>query len=288
MANIKLKSSSVSGKVPLTSDLAYGELALNYADKKLYFKSSINSIENFSVGSGSGASTGTLYDRQTYTATANQTVFSVAYELISSKPLVQVYVNGVLLDSSEYTAENGISITLTTGATAGALVECIGFKNLYITAITTSGSGISYNTSGTIILNSSSSATANTVALRDSSGGLVATNFIGGLLPRVSVVSDSNYINLSTSADLHIHTNTQDTGTLTINGVLGTPVNGQKLVLRMQCLNLQSLSWGSIFAGSNDLPLPTSSSSSNKYDYLGFIYNSSAVKWQLLAKNFGF
>lgn len=288
MANIKLKSSSVSGKVPLTSDLAYGELALNYADKKLYFKSSINSIENFSVGSGSGASTGTLYDRQTYTATANQTVFSVAYELISSKPLVQVYVNGVLLDSSEYVAENGISITLNTGATVGALVECIGFKNLYITAITTSGSGISYNTSGTIILNSSSSATANTVALRDSSGGLVATNFIGGLLPRVSVVSDSNYINLSTSADLHIHTNTQDTGTLTINSVLGTPVNGQKLVLRMQCLNLQSLSWGSIFAGSTDLPLPTSSSSSNKYDYLGFIYNSSAVKWQLLAKNFGF
>lgn len=288
MANIKLKSSSVSGKVPLTSDLAYGELALNYTDKKLYFKSSINSIENFSVGSGSGASTGTLYDRQTYTATANQTVFSVAYELISSKPLVQVYVNGVLLDSSEYTAENGISITLSTGTTVGALVECIGFKNLYITAITTSGSGISYNTSGTIILNSSSSATANTVALRDSLGGLVATNFIGGLLPRVSVVSDSNYINLSTSADLHIHTNTQDTGTLTINSVLGTPVNGQKLVLRMQCLNLQSLSWGSIFAGSTDLPLPTSSSSSNKYDYLGFIYNSSAVKWQLLAKNFGF
>ncbi len=37
---LKLKNSSVSGKVPLTTDLAFGELAINYADGKLYFKKS--------------------------------------------------------------------------------------------------------------------------------------------------------------------------------------------------------------------------------------------------------
>lgn len=50
MANIKLKSSSVTGRIPLITDLAYGELALNYADKKLYFKSSTNSIETIGGG----------------------------------------------------------------------------------------------------------------------------------------------------------------------------------------------------------------------------------------------
>lgn len=40
MAIVKLKNSSVVNKVPLTTDLAYGELALNYADGKLYYKKS--------------------------------------------------------------------------------------------------------------------------------------------------------------------------------------------------------------------------------------------------------
>lgn len=41
---ILLKKSSVAGKVPLTTDLDYGELALNYTDDRLYFKKSDNSI----------------------------------------------------------------------------------------------------------------------------------------------------------------------------------------------------------------------------------------------------
>lgn len=46
---IILKKSSVVAKVPLTSDLEYGELALNYADGKLYFKNSSNAINSFSA-----------------------------------------------------------------------------------------------------------------------------------------------------------------------------------------------------------------------------------------------
>ena len=44
---VLLKKSSVLGKVPLTTDLSYGELALNYADGKLYFKDSANNIKSF-------------------------------------------------------------------------------------------------------------------------------------------------------------------------------------------------------------------------------------------------
>lgn len=50
MANkVLLKKSSVAAKVPLTTDLDYGELALNYADEKLYFKNSSNAIKSFNV-----------------------------------------------------------------------------------------------------------------------------------------------------------------------------------------------------------------------------------------------
>lgn len=46
MANkIILKKSSIAARVPTTDDLAYGELALNYTDGKLYYKKSDNSIQ---------------------------------------------------------------------------------------------------------------------------------------------------------------------------------------------------------------------------------------------------
>jgi hypothetical protein len=45
MANkIILKKSSVQGKTPLAQDLDYGELALNYADGKLYYKNTLTNI----------------------------------------------------------------------------------------------------------------------------------------------------------------------------------------------------------------------------------------------------
>lgn len=55
MANNKiiLKKSSVADKVPQTTDLEFGELALNYTDGKLYFKDSSNEIKAFFAGQGS-------------------------------------------------------------------------------------------------------------------------------------------------------------------------------------------------------------------------------------------
>ena len=47
MTTLLLKKSSVVGKIPLVGDLEYGELALNYADGKLYYKTSSNTIETF-------------------------------------------------------------------------------------------------------------------------------------------------------------------------------------------------------------------------------------------------
>lgn len=106
---------------------------------------------------------------------------------------------------------------------------------------------------------------------------------------RVVSIADGTSITINAdTTDLATQANTQAAGTLTINAPTGTPVNGQKLMLRLQSTNVQTFSWNSVFAGSTDLVLPTASSGSSKYDYVGFIYNSAAAKWQLIAKNFGF
>lgn len=47
---IILKKSNQTGKAPTTSDLVYGELALNYTDGVLYYKASDNTIQSISGG----------------------------------------------------------------------------------------------------------------------------------------------------------------------------------------------------------------------------------------------
>jgi hypothetical protein len=60
MANkVLLKKSSVGSRIPTTSDLDYGELAINYADGKLYYKTSSNTIKSFTEDSSVVTLTGT-------------------------------------------------------------------------------------------------------------------------------------------------------------------------------------------------------------------------------------
>ena len=60
MANkVLLKKSSVAAKVPLVGDLDYGEVALNYTDGKLYYKTASNTIKSFTEDSSVVTLTGT-------------------------------------------------------------------------------------------------------------------------------------------------------------------------------------------------------------------------------------
>lgn len=54
---IILKKSSIPAKVPVPSDLVYGELALNYADGVLYYKNAANEISSISGGGGGSSVT---------------------------------------------------------------------------------------------------------------------------------------------------------------------------------------------------------------------------------------
>lgn len=138
---IVLKKSSVVGRIPTTSDLEYGELALNYADGKLYYKTSLNT-----VGSIGGTSNTNLVqiDRQSYTATAGQTTFNITY----SVPYVDVYVNGVHLSDEDYTATNGTTVVLTEACSAGDQVDLVGYSGgLISNAVKANGDLLIYNSS---------------------------------------------------------------------------------------------------------------------------------------------
>jgi len=64
----------------------------------------------------------------TYTATSAQTTFSATYNV----GYVDVFLNGVKLSENEYTATNGTSIVLDTGASLNDIVEVVGYSNINI------------------------------------------------------------------------------------------------------------------------------------------------------------
>jgi hypothetical protein len=140
---VLLKKSSVPSKVPTTSDLDYGELALNYADGKLYYKTANNTISSISgSGGGGGGGNYTQIDRQSYTATSGQTTFSIAYVV----PYVDVYVNGAHLGPQDYTATSGNDIVLSQASVAGDQLDLVGFSGEIVTTSTKSdGDLLVYN-----------------------------------------------------------------------------------------------------------------------------------------------
>ena len=85
------------------------------------------SSSNYLRGDGTWstvANTAASYTRTTITATASQTVFTVAY----TSPYLAVYLNGVLiLPTTDYTATNGTSVTLVSGAAAGDILDFLAY-----------------------------------------------------------------------------------------------------------------------------------------------------------------
>jgi len=85
---VRLRNSGVSGNVP--SSLYFGELALNYADEKLFFKSANGSIVSLSGSGSSGSNTNSF---------ASINVNSTLIQATSST------------DTLKFVASNGINIT---------------------------------------------------------------------------------------------------------------------------------------------------------------------------------
>jgi len=77
----------------------------------------------------SGVTTTAYRTKTEFTATAGQTTFTPPSYTVG---FIDVFRNGVLLGSADYTASNGTTVVLTTGATAGDLITT---ESFYISSV---------------------------------------------------------------------------------------------------------------------------------------------------------
>lgn len=208
-------------------------------------------------------------------------------------------------DISNCTGTANININGTVGATtpsSGVFTYALAQELVavdYPTAATTDairirGNGLNVGSGYSLYLYPASLSAIRTQYLPDADTTLVGTDVTQTLSNKniqarvVTLISSPSITINANTTDIAIQDNTQPAGLLTINAPTGTPFDGQRLILRLRSTNIQTFSWNGIFQGSTDLPLPTTSSGSSKFDYMGFVYNSANGYWQFVARTFGF
>ena len=164
-----------------------------------------------------------------------------------------------------------------------------------ISAATTTGSG------STVVLSGSPALTTPSIAAITVSGGIVSlptgatdtlvsknsTDTLTNKRSQPRVVSATSYTT-DTGSSLSVATCdlfivTAQAWALKFNNPGGTPVQGEKLMIRIKDNGTaRALTYDTQFRASSDLALPTTTVL-NKTLYMGFVYNSTDTKWDLLA-----
>ena len=103
----------------------------------------------------------------------------------------------------------------------------------------------------------------------------------------VSVTSVS--VSVAINADItDLYIITAQAEAVLFSNPTGTLVQGQKLIIRIKDNGTaRAITYGANFRASTDLALPTTTTVS-KTLYMGFMYNSTDTKWDIIAKNDGF
>lgn len=147
-----------------------------------------------------------------FTATAAQTTFTPASYTVG---FIEVYRNGVLLGSADYTASNGTTVVLAVGATAGDLVTVVGF---YVSSVlnaipaTTGSISATYIAAGAV---GTTQIAAGAVGTTQLAAGAVAqvdiATGVAGTGPSFSVVNGTQSVPTSTLTKLQFNTEEWDT-----------------------------------------------------------------------------
>ena len=115
----------------------------------------INAATVSAGGAGVGA---TSYTRTTFTLTAVTSVFTVSYTV----GYLQVYHNGVLLPSGDYTASDGTSVTLSVAGRIGDIIEFLAYSVTLVNNVSPSYAGGQGGAAGTVLYQSAANTTSNT------------------------------------------------------------------------------------------------------------------------------
>lgn len=173
-----------------------------------------------------------------------------------------------------YRSSSGILTRLGSGVN-GSLLQSSGTTLLYTSAAFPNVAG----TSGNVLTSNGTNWTSSAPAVSASNTVTLTNKRID---PRTATITTGSSLTMD-SDSYDRYTITALASGITINSPIGTPVDGQSLVLRITSdSSARALTWNSIFRASSDLALPTTTVAS-KTLYCGFFYNTLATKWDLVA-----
>jgi hypothetical protein len=215
-----------------------------------------------------------LYDRVQQTGTANTTV---SFTLSATPAGYQSFAVVGNANTTYYAAtdasgnwEVGIGTYSTTGPT---------LTRTTILSSSNAGSAVTFSGTVTVFVTYPSSKSVNLNATNAVSNTRIDPRVYTGANSDTSVTPDISLY------DMYVWTGLSTAGTLTISAPIGTPLNGDKLMFRIQddaTTSAVTLSWNAIFRQIN-VPIPTTTGGSGKVVYVGCIYNSYSTTWDIIA-----
>ena len=233
-------STATSGAVTLAGTLGAtsgGTGLTSYTTGDIIYASATNTLSKLTAGTNgyiltlasgvpswaANSATGASYNKTDFTATASQTTFTVTYTV----GLVEVYRNGVKLAIADYTASNGTTIVLATGANSGDVIEVVAFAAVN-TAATISYQDFSGTGSQTAFTMSVTPANPESVIIAISGVVQDPVNYtVSGTTLTFSTAPPSGTNNISCRY-LALPTTTTGTGAV-INATNGIIINNQTI-----------------------------------------------------------
>lgn len=262
---ILIYGSGTATNVPLaanmTSSSSGAELALNYADGKLYYKDSGGVVQL--LASKAGASGSVTSVAQSFTGG----IISVSGSPITTSGTLALTVAGTSGGVPYFSSAS----TWATSAALAANAIVLGGGAGAAPATTTTGTGVV-----TALGNNTNAAGGFTTI----DGTATLTN--KRINPRVSSTTSSASAVTPDISAYDEYAWTAQAATLTINAPIGTPVDGNKILFRILDNGTpQTLSWNATFTAIG-MTLPTTTVA-NKTIYVGAVYNANNTRWDVIA-----
>ena len=263
---IQLYRSSTPTNTPSSGNLADGELAINTADGKLFYKDSGGNVQV--IATKANVSDGVL-------GPASSTDNAIARFDGTTGKLIQNSAATVDDTTGDITAGKYNKVTITTPATGSTLTIANGKTLTANNSITLAG------TDSTTMTFPSSNATLAALGLAQT---FTATNTFSQINYTVNVVTvTSNAGTVPITYRLNNFTNSS-ASTMTITMATASAVDGQMSIVRIYDASAvqQTISW--VNTENSTVSVPTVSNGSTTLPLtVGFMYNSLTSKWRCIA-----
>lgn len=291
---IRLYYSTTASAAPTAGNLADGELAINTNDGKLFYKDSGGTVQtiaykNVPISTLSGAGTGVLTALGVNVGTAGAFVVNGGALGTPSSGTVtnltgtaSININGTV---GATTANTGAFTSITSTSASGILTRPAATQD-GVAIVGRAGGINSYE----VTITPTTLSADRTLTLPDATTTVAGTDATQTLTnkrinPRVltSGSTSGNFTIDGDTTDLYVAEGLS--GAITFLQPSGTPVNGQKLMIRIEDNGTsRGITWtttsGAFRAVGVTLPTTTTA---GKVTYIGCVYNSTDVFWDVIA-----